>query len=176
MTKKDAVIVYGAGISGRGAAQVLADRKQQVYLYNDMDCTLEPQLLQLLESVGGGLAIGQAAFEGLLDIAGVLVLSPGIACDNANVLLAEQRGLEVISEVELGYRLYGGHIAAITGTNGKTTTTTIVGEMLKRLPEPSAVGGNIGLALSKEVESLPQDGCSLPSFPAFSWKSQQLLP
>ena len=70
MTKKDAVIVYGAGISGSGAAQVLADRKQQVYLYNDMDCTLEPQLLQLLESVGGGLAIGQAAFEGLLDIAG----------------------------------------------------------------------------------------------------------
>ena len=51
------------------------------------------------------------------------MLSPGIACDNANVLLAEQRGLEVISEVELGYRLYGGHIAAITGTNGKTTTT-----------------------------------------------------
>ena len=88
MTKKDAVIVYGAGISGRGAAQVLADRKQQVYLYNDMDCTLEPQLLQLLESVGGGLAIGQAAFEGLLDIAGVLVLSPGIACDNANVPLS----------------------------------------------------------------------------------------
>lgn len=158
MTKKDAVIVYGAGISGRGAAQVLADKKQQVYLYNDMDCTLEPQLLQLLQSVGGGLAIGQAAFESLLDIAGVLVLSPGIACDNANVMLAEQRGLEVISEVELGYRLYGGHIAAITGTNGKTTTTTIVGEMLKRLPVPSAVGGNIGLALSKEVESLPQDG------------------
>ena len=101
MTKKDAVIVYGAGISGRGAAQVLADRKQQVYLYNDMDCTIEPQLLQLLESVGGGLAIGQAEFESLLDIAEVLVLSPGIACDNANVLLAEQRGLEVISEVEL---------------------------------------------------------------------------
>ena len=88
MTKKDAVIVYGAGISGRGAAQVLADKKQQVYLYNDMDCTLESQLLQLLQSVGGWLAIGQAAFEGLLDIAGVLVLSPGIACDNANVLLA----------------------------------------------------------------------------------------
>ena len=47
MTNKDAVIVYGAGISGRGAAQVLADKKQQVYLYNDIDCTLEPQLLQL---------------------------------------------------------------------------------------------------------------------------------
>ena len=141
MTKKDAVIVYGAGISGRGAAQVLADRKQQVYLYNDMDCTIEPQLLKLLQGVGGGLAIGQDAFERLLDIAGVLVLSPGIACDSKNVLVAEQRGLEVISEVELGYRLYGGHIAAITGTNGKTTTTTIVGEMLRRLPVPCCCRG-----------------------------------
>ena len=176
MTKKDAVIVYGAGISGRGAAQVLADKKQQVYLYNDMDCTLEPQLLQLLQSVGGGLAIGQAAFESLLDIAGVLVLSPGIACDNANVLFAEQRGLEVISEVELGYRLYGGHIAAITGTNGKTTTTTIVGEMLKRLPVPSAVGGNIGLALSKEVESLPQDGWLAAELSSFQLISMHASP
>ena len=156
MTKKDAVIVYGAGISGRGAAQVLADRKQQVYLYNDMDCTLEPQLLQLLESVGGGLAIGQAAFEGLLDIAGVLVLSPGIACDNANVLLAEQRGLEVISEVELGYRLYGGHIAAITGTNGKTTTTTIVGEMLSsfQLEKVSSFCPDIAVVLNLTPDHL----------------------
>ena len=83
---------------------------------------------------------------------------PGIPCDNKNVLLAEAKGLEVISEVELGYRLYQGHMAAITGTNGKTTTTTIVGEMFKRLPVPSAVGGNIGLALSKEVEHLSADG------------------
>ena len=59
--------------------------------------------------------------------------------------------------MELAYRLYGGHMAAITGTNGKTTTTTIVGEMFKRLPVPSAVGGNIGLALSKEVQGLPNE-------------------
>ena len=151
MTKKDAVIVYGAGISGRGAAQVLADKKQQVYLYNDMDCTLEPQLLQLLQSVGGGLAIGQAAFESLLDIAGVLVLSPGIACDNANVLLAEQRGLEVISEVELGYRLYGGHIAAITGTNGKTTSTNIIRLILRKAGYKVGLIGTINIMINDEI-------------------------
>lgn len=150
------VIVYGAGISGCGAAQVLADKGQQVYLYNDQPCTIKPELEKALAAVGGGLAIGEAAYKKLLAEAKQLVLSPGIACDSANVLLAEQSGVEVISEVELGYRIYGGHIAAITGTNGKTTTTTIVGEMFKRLPVPSAVGGNIGLALSKEVEHLPK--------------------
>lgn len=149
-----AVIVYGAGVSGRGAAQVLAQRNEQVYLYNDDDCVIDEQLSGELEACGGGLIVGAANFMGLLDTAGLLVLSPGVPCDNENVLLAESRGVEVISEVELGYRLFGGHIAAITGTNGKTTTTSIVGEMLKRLDVPSAVGGNIGLALSKEVEQL----------------------
>lgn len=153
-----AVIVYGAGISGRGAAEVLVRRGQQVFLYNDDPCTLDEELLAALRAVGGDLLVGEEAFAEALAKAGLLVLSPGVPCDNKNVLLAEKtEGVEVISEVELAYRLYGGHMAAITGTNGKTTTTTIVGEMFKRLPVPSAVGGNIGLALSKEVEGLPEE-------------------
>ena len=153
-----AVIVYGAGISGRGAAEVLVRRGQQVFLYNDDPCTLDEELLAALRAVGGDLLVGEEAFAEALAKAGLLVLSPGVPCDNKNVLLAEKtEGVEVISEVELAYRLYGGHMAAITGTNGKTTTTTIVGEMFKRLPVPSAMGGNIGLALSKEVEGLPEE-------------------
>lgn len=151
------VIVYGAGISGRGAAQVLAAKGQQVYLYNDNPVSIDKKLEAVLAAVGGSLVIGETAYKKLLTEAALLVLSPGIACDSANVVLAENAGVEVISEVELGYRIYNGHIAAITGTNGKTTTTTIVGEMFKRLAVPSAVGGNIGLALSKEVEHLPDN-------------------
>lgn len=153
-----AVIVYGAGISGRGAAQVLAQRGQQVFLYNDAPCEIDAELAQELAACGGALVFGPKGFAGLLPKVGQMVLSPGVPCDAPHVLEAENHGLEVISEIELGYRLYGGHIAAITGTNGKTTTTTIVGEMFKRLPVPSAVGGNIGLALSKEVERLPANG------------------
>ena len=156
--KDRAVIVYGAGISGRGAAEVLARHGQRVYLYNDSPCALDEQLLAALRAVGGDLIIGADAYAKALAEAGMVVLSPGVPCDNVNVLLAELvQGVEVISEVELAYRLYEGHMAAITGTNGKTTTTTIVGEMYKRLPVPSAVGGNIGLALSKEVEGLPEE-------------------
>lgn len=156
--EKKAVIVYGAGISGKGAAEVLAQHQRQVFLYNDEPVALDKKLLTDLQCVGGGLVIGGDALQKILAQADTMVLSPGIPCDNENVILAETQGLEVISEVELGYRLYQGHMAAITGTNGKTTTTTIVGEMFKRLPVPSAVGGNIGLALSKEIEHLPANG------------------
>ncbi len=153
------IIIYGAGVSGKGAAEVMAARGARVYLYNDNPCEISPELQHNLEASGGGLVVGAEHYDTLLKKAQVLVLSPGIACDSENVQLADaQEDLEVISEVELGYRIYDGHMAAITGTNGKTTTTTLVGEMFKRLPVPSAVGGNIGLALSKEVSDLPDNG------------------
>lgn len=150
-------IVYGAGISGRGAAEVLAKHGEQVYLYNDNPTSISEELGTLLNKNNGGLVIGSENWSALLEKAGLLVLSPGIPTDIENVRLAEEKGIKIISEVELGYRNYAGNMAAITGTNGKTTTTTIVGEMFKRLPVPSAVGGNIGMALSKEVEALGED-------------------
>lgn len=167
------VIVYGTGVSGCGAAQVLADKGSKVYLYNDRECTVDNELLQKLHATGGDLFFGTEAFKKLLSEASVLVLSPGIACDSVNVLLAEAEGVEVISEVELAYRLYGGHIVAITGTNGKTTTTTIVGKMLERLPVPSAVGGNIGLAFSREIENLPQESWMAAELSSFQLEKVQ---
>ncbi|EJW96071.1 UDP-N-acetylmuramoyl-L-alanine--D-glutamate ligase, partial [gut metagenome] len=121
----------------------------------------------------GGFICGADSFKKLLPQVELIVLSPGVPADAENVLLAEKNGVEVISEVELGYRCFGGHIAAITGTNGKTTTTTLVGEMLKRLPVPSAVGGNIGLALSKEVEQLPKNGWLAAELSSFQLEKVQ---
>lgn len=173
MAEQKAVMVYGAGISGRGAAEVLVQQNKRVYLYNDTACQLDAALLQKLEVSCGGFVCGTASFEELLPQVELIVLSPGVPADCENVLLAEQSGVEVISEVELGYRLFGGHIAAITGTNGKTTTTTLVGEMLKRLSVPSAVGGNIGLALSKEVEQLPENGWLAAELSSFQLEKVQ---
>ena len=125
-------IVYGAGISGRGAAEVLAKHGEQVYLYNDNPTSISEELGTLLNKNNGGLVIGSENWSALLEKAGLLVLSPGIPTDIENVRLAEEKGIKIISEVELGYRNYAGNMAAITGTNGKTTTTTIVGEMFKK--------------------------------------------
>ena len=171
MTETKSVIVYGAGISGRGAAEVLAKHGKQVFLYNDSECKIEDSLAQALAAHSGALVCGD--FAKLLGSAELLVLSPGVPCDNGNVLLAEQKGVAVISEVELAYRNYGGHIAAITGTNGKTTTTSIVGEMFKRLPVASAVGGNIGLAMSKEVEPLDEEAWLAAELSSFQLEKVQ---
>ncbi|MCD8198693.1 MAG: UDP-N-acetylmuramoyl-L-alanine--D-glutamate ligase [Phascolarctobacterium sp.] len=149
------VIVYGSGISGQGAARVLAKEGWRVFLYDDQLCEISPELEKTLFAASGRVVCGN--FPKLIGSADLMVLSPGIPVDSDNVRLAENSGMEVISEIELAYRIYKGSLIAITGTNGKTTTTTIIGEMLKKLSVPSAIGGNIGLSLSEEAERLPKD-------------------
>ena len=110
-----------------------------------------------------------------------VILSPGISMENPLVQEALNRGINVTGEAELAYRNYNGHIVGITGTNGKTTTTILIGEMLATLPCVTKVGGNIGMALTKEVGNHARKirGWRL-NFPAFSWKlcrtSAQKLP
>lgn len=86
----------------------------------------------------------------------LIVLSPGIPCDLPFIAAAENAGIEVISEVELAYRLTPCPITAITGTNGKTTTTTLTGEIMKTAYSKTAVVGNIGVPYSEEVEGLTE--------------------
>ena len=94
----------------------------------------------------------------LLDQIELVVLSPGVPSKNIPVRYCERAGAEVIGEVELAARFLRGRIVAITGTNGKTTTTTLVGELLKDAGLPVQVGGNIGTPLISLVESSRDDG------------------
>jgi len=86
----------------------------------------------------------------------IIVLSPGIPCDLPFINAAEAAGVSVISEVELAYTLTECPITAITGTNGKTTTTTLTGEIMKAVYGNTAVVGNIGIPYSDEVERLTE--------------------
>ena len=86
----------------------------------------------------------------------IIVLSPGIPCDLPFINAAEAAGVSVISEVELAYGLTKCPITAITGTNGKTTTTTLTGEIMKAVYGNTAVVGNIGIPYSEEVEHLTE--------------------
>ena len=86
----------------------------------------------------------------------IIVLSPGIPCDLPFITAAEEAGVSVISEVELAYTLTKCPITAITGTNGKTTTTTLTGEIMKAVYGNTAVVGNIGIPYSEEVEKLTE--------------------
>ena len=107
----------------------------------------------------------------------IIVLSPGIPCDLPFILAAEEAGVSVISEVELAYTLTECPITAITGTNGKTTTTTLTGEIMKAVYGNTAVVGNIGIPYSDEVERLTEKDWVVAEISSFQMeKAKEFTP
>ena len=138
------VLVFGAGISGIGAAGLLEANGADVILYDGNE-KLDPASLkeQLGEKSGAAVLTGKLPQETIasLDMA---VLSPGVPTDLPVVLAMKEAGIQVIGEIELAYQFGKGDVLAITGTNGKTTTTSLLGQIMKQAREEVYVVGNIG--------------------------------
>ena len=151
------ILVLGAGASGIGASWVLAQVGAHVVLNDYKPVTLPADEEKRLVSAGVDIITGRQD-ESLLDGVDRIVISPGISLDIPIVKAAQARGLDVVSEVEVAYELSKSPIVAVTGTNGKTTTTTLLTKVLEGTGKPVRVGGNIGDSLSEVAYSMPADG------------------
>ncbi|WHE08419.1 UDP-N-acetylmuramoyl-L-alanine--D-glutamate ligase [Thermoanaerobacterium thermosaccharolyticum] len=140
------VIVAGFGLSGKSLCKVLTMFGAKIFVYDSKSKEeLKDDISEFKDSC---IAF---CFEGvtdeLLDGAEMVIVSPGIPIDSEIVALAKSKGIEVIGEVEFAYRLSKAPIYAITGTNGKTTTTSLLGEIFKNSGVRTYVAGNIGYPL-----------------------------
>ena len=142
------VAVVGAARSGVAAAQLLVSRGAVVTL---TDQRAEIPEAADLAAAGVRLELGGDGAATLLS-SDLVVLSPGVPADQPAVAAARAAGVEVIGELELASRWLRGRIVAITGTKGKSTTTTLTGRMLAAGGHHVLVGGNIGHALSAQVD------------------------
>ena len=141
------VTVFGLAKSGIAAARRLVSLGAKVTVSEikpasevDPDVLKELQPLELDLELGGHSQTAIASAE-------MIVVSPGIHTDIPILKQAEEKGIPIISEVELAYRLLKKPVIAVTGTNGKTTVTTLIGELLKAGGKRVAVAGNIGVPL-----------------------------
>ncbi|HEX8424586.1 MAG TPA: UDP-N-acetylmuramoyl-L-alanine--D-glutamate ligase [Pyrinomonadaceae bacterium] len=151
------VLVIGAARSGIAAARFLASRGATVALNDRKPVEEWTDEARALKTEGVGLLAGDVPMW-LMDQIELLVVSPGVPSKNIPVRYMERAGAEVIGEVELAARFLRGRIVAITGTNGKTTTTALVTELLRGAGLPVQVGGNIGTPLVSLIESSREDG------------------
>ena len=160
------VLVIGAARSGIASARFLAQRGAIVAL-NDRKPVAEwlPEALDL-KTEGVGCVEGDPP-SWLLDQIDLVVVSPGVPTKAIPIRYADRRGAEVIGEVELASRFLRGRVVAITGTNGKTTTTTLIGEMLRDAGMNVQVGGNIGTALISLIHSSRDDGWTVVEVSSF---------
>jgi len=147
------VTVAGAARSGVAAAELLARRGARVTLSD-----LQPEVagVESLARLGVDLELGGHRTETFTG-SDLVVTSPGVPPEQPALAAARQRGVPVIGELELASRWLRGRIVAITGTKGKSTTTTLTGRILEAAGLSVTVGGNIGAPLSAQVaDSTPE--------------------
>lgn len=150
------VLILGAGISGLGAAHVLLSEGCHVII-SDLHDVKSANEKKVLSEQGVSFSIGRQTPE-LLSGIDTVVVSPVIPRENPVVQAALMERIPVISEIELAYRVTKAPILAVTGTNGKTTTTTLLGSMISQSKKPFALAGNLGISLSREAKLVPSYG------------------
>ncbi|HEX8287992.1 MAG TPA: UDP-N-acetylmuramoyl-L-alanine--D-glutamate ligase [Pyrinomonadaceae bacterium] len=160
-------LVLGAGKSGIASAKFLSARGAVVALHDKKAIeNWSEEARSLKEKHNIGLIDGQIP-SWLLDQIDLVVISPGVPTNSIPARYVDRKDGEVIGEVELAYRFLIGRIVGITGSNGKTTTTTLIGELLKNSGIETQVGGNIGTPLTTLTETSTENGwtvCELSSF------------
>jgi UDP-N-acetylmuramoylalanine--D-glutamate ligase len=154
--KNKKVLVVGLGRSGaasaiflqeHGARVIVSDSKSEAQLQRDVPALLDR---------GISIETGQHGERTFRD-QNLIVVSPGVPSDQPQLQHARSLGIPVIGEVELACRFLQGKVLAITGSNGKTTTTTLVGEILSKSGKKTLVGGNIGTpVISLAEKSTPE--------------------
>ena len=147
------VVVVGAARSGVAAAELLARKGAHVTL-SETRPTFDAAAR--LRDLGVALELG-GNDPGTLSAADLVVVSPGVPVDQPLFEPARARGVEIIGELELAWRWLKGRVIAITGTKGKSTTTTLIGRMLAADGRHVLVGGNIGVPLSAQVAESTRD-------------------
>ena len=161
------VLVVGAGISGIGSATLLEEKGALPVLYDSNEKLTEEAVREKLgKDSHAQIVLGTFPKE-LAKSLSLVVLSPGVPTDLDYVLYLKEQKLPVWGEIELAYNYGKGRVIAITGTNGKTTTTSLVGQIMKEYHDNVYIVGNIGNPYTQAAPLMDDDTVSVAEISSF---------
>lgn len=164
-------LVIGSGISGISAANLLSAKGIIPVIFDSKE-DLNPADIRARLNHPDEAEIYIAYLPGnVIDEIDEVIISPGVPIDSPMVLDFKRLGVPVIGEVELAYRYDKGNVVAITGTNGKTTTTALVGKIIKDKTRNAFIVGNIGNAYTEAVLSTTKDSSTIAEISSFQLES-----
>ena len=166
------VLVIGLGRSGRAAALCLRRRGAKVIVTDTKPPAAVSQFIPELLAEKIGLELGSQRPETFL-AQDIVVVSPGVPWDLPQLQLVRERGIPIVPEIEVASWYMKGPIVGITGSNGKTTTTALLGKMLEASGLPAFVGGNIGVPLSSAVDAINPDSIIVAELSSFQLEAIQ---
>ena len=165
------VLVFGSGISGIGAVKLLEKHQADVVLYDGNEKLEEAQIRAKLGADSKARIIIGAFPEELLEELDLVILSPGVPTDLPVVEKMREKNILVIGEIELAYQMGKGDVLAITGTNGRTTTTSLLGEIMKNYQDDVYVVGNIGNPYTIAADQMTEHTITVAEMSSFMLES-----
>ncbi|MBQ7425428.1 MAG: UDP-N-acetylmuramoyl-L-alanine--D-glutamate ligase, partial [Lachnospiraceae bacterium] len=153
------VLVIGSGLSGVGSVRLLTEVGAGVVMLEENTRVTRDAIIEKLNEQDRDsteIIIGEISGEVLDDIA-LTVPSPAVPLDSPTMMRIKERNIPIWSEIELAYNFSKGRMIAITGTNGKTTTTTLVGDIMKAYYDSVYVVGNIGVSFAENALKMTDD-------------------
>ena len=175
MFEEQRCLVVGSGISGIGAVSLLEHFGAEVILYDSNESLTVEDMHKKLSAESKAVCIAGELPIQVEESIQVAVLSPGVPTDIPLVNRLRDRGVQILGEIELGYLVEKGKVIAITGTNGKTTTTTLVGEIMKAHygTENTFVVGNIGNPYTVQVLKTTEQTVTVGEISSFQLETVQ---
>ena len=150
------ILIIGAGRSGIAAAQAMVKLGSNVSIQDSKrEEDFDISVVNFLKERGVRCYFNSIPYE--MEQFDMIILSPGVSPELPFIKDAEEKGVEIIGELEIAFRIGKGNYIAITGTNGKTTTTTLVGEIFKEAGRDTSVVGNIGVAVISASAEADED-------------------
>ena len=166
--KNKTVLVAGTGISGIGATKLLMAVGAEIILYDSNEALTQEEILSRFDvPVTNVRVLTGALSEETIRTLALAVLSPGVPVDAPFVLALKAGGVKVWGEIELAWHYAKGTLAAITGTNGKTTTTALTGQILSAWFDSVFVVGNIGHSYTQRALETTDDSVTVAEISSF---------
>lgn len=166
--EKKNVLVFGSGISGIGACRLLEENGADVILYDGNEALDQKQIKERIGSQSKAEILLGELEDAVMEQLDLCVISPGVPTDLPVVNRIREKNIPIWSEIELAYQTGKGDVLAITGTNGKTTTTALLGEIMKVWKGDNVyVVGNIGIPYTSIASDTKDDSVVVAEISSF---------
>lgn len=168
--KTQKFLIIGASKSGFAVAKYLTERSADCYVYEEMKTQKVMQAVERLNELGIKNLSREEA-EKILNEIDVLILSPGVPINHEFAVKAKQNGKRIMGELEFAYSTFTPLIVAVTGTNGKTTTVTLIDEILERAGVNKQLVGNVGVPMTARLDKIENDTVCVTEVSSFQLES-----
>lgn len=167
---KQSFLILGMGRSGRSVAEYVLKKGGKCYIYEELSSPKTEENIKKLVDCGA-IRVGEEFIEDTLRQVDALVISPGVPINHSVAVLAKKLGVRILGELEFGYLLFSPLICAVTGTNGKTTTVSLIEHILKSAEVEARAVGNIGTPLTSEADDIKKNEILVAEVSSFQLES-----